>query len=87
MKLDSKAFALSLGAVSGIISSICALLLLIAPNFTYTIANYIAHGLDLTKIAKPVTAGGAITGIVLAVIFSYIAAYVFAELYNRWQKE
>lgn len=87
MKFDSKALALSFGAVSGIISIICGLLLLIAPDFAFTLANYIAHGADLEKIAKPATFGGVITGTIVVVILSYIAAYVFAELYNRWQKE
>lgn len=87
MKFDSKAFALSFAAISGIISIVCGLLLLIAPDFAFTLANYIAHGADLEKIAKPATFGGVITGTIVVVILSYIAAYVFAELYNRWQKE
>lgn len=87
MKFDSKALALSFGAVSGIVSAVCALLLLIAPGFAFTLANYIAHGADFTKIAKPVTFGGAIIGTILVAAFAYAAAYVFAELYNYEVRE
>lgn len=87
MKFDSKALALSFSTVSGFISIICGLLLLIAPDFAFTLANYIAHGTDLAKIAKPATFGGVIIGTALVAIFSYAAAYIFAEFYNRWQKE
>lgn len=87
MKFDSKALALSFSAVSGIVSAVCALLLWVAPDFAFTLAGYITHGADLAKIAKPVTIDGAIIGTILVAVFAYAAAYIFAEFYNRWQKE
>lgn len=87
MKFDSKAIALSFGIVSGAVSIICALLLLIAPDIAFTLANYIAHGADWAKIAKPVTLDGVIIGTILIAALSYAAAYVFAETYNSLAKE
>lgn len=87
MKFDSKALALSFSAISGIVSLICGLLLLIAPDFAFTLANYIAHGADFAKIAKAVTFGGVITGTIVVIILSYVTAYVFAELYNYEVRE
>lgn len=87
MKFDSKAIALSFSAVVGGISIVCALLLLIAPDLAFALANYIAHGTDLAKISKTATIDGAIIGTIMIMIFSYIAAYVFAEIYNWIAKE
>lgn len=87
MKFDSKAMALSSSIVVGVISIICGLLLLIAPDFLFAILNYIAHGVDLSKISMPATINGIITGTAINIVFSYIIAYAFAEIYNRLAKE
>ncbi len=87
MKFNSKAIALSFGIMAGLVSIICGLLLLIAPDFAFTLANYFTHGMDLAKISKPATVSGVLTGTIMIIALSYIIAYIFAEIYNRLVKE
>lgn len=82
MKFDSKSLALAASITSGIVYIICAVSLFLAPDFTYTVANYIFHGMDLSKTAEPIFFGGVMGGLALTVIFSYAIAYSFSEIYN-----
>mgnify|MGYP001616860821 CR=1 FL=1 len=82
-KLNAKRVALSLAIVSGVISIICALLILIAPEFTVSLFGAIFHGIDISQITKPITLGGAILGTVEIVILALIAGWLFASVYNK----
>ena len=81
-KLSAKRAALSLAAVSGIISIVCALLILIVPQFTMNLFGAIFHGIDISQITKPITFGGAILGTVEVIILGLIVGWLFAKIYN-----
>ena len=82
-KLNAKRVSLSLAAVAGIISIICALLILIAPQATMNLFGAIFHGIDLSQISKTATLGSSILGIIEAMILGWIAGWLFAVVYNK----
>jgi len=84
-KLDTKRVSLSLAAVSGILSAVCALLIAVAPQFTVSFFGAIFHGVDLTKIQKTMTLSDAILGIVVVIIIALIVGWLFAKIYNSFK--
>ena len=81
-ELDAKKVSLSLAAVSGIVSAICALLIAIAPKFATNLFGTIFHGIDLTKIPKTMTFGSAILGIIELIVIALVVGWLFAKIYN-----
>jgi len=84
-KLSAKRVSLSLATLTGIISIICALLIAIAPQFTIKFFGAIFHGINLSQIEKTMTLGGAITGIIAAIILALIIGWIFAVIYNKFK--
>ena len=82
-KLNAKIVSFSLAIVAGIISIVCALLIAIAPQATVNLFGSIFHGIDLSKIAKTMTIGGAILGTVEVIVIALIAGWLFAVIYNK----
>lgn len=81
-KLSAKRASLSLAAVGGILSAICAILIAIAPEPITKLFGAIFHGVDISQIIKPITLGGAIIGTVEVMIIGLIAGWLFTEIYN-----
>lgn len=81
-QLSPKIVALSLAIVSAILSIACALLLKLAPEATVSVFGSIFHGIDITKIATPVTLSGVLIGLVVIIILSSIVGWLFALIYN-----
>ena len=81
-KLNAKRVSLSLAAVAGIISIICALLILIAPQATMNLFGAIFHGIDISQITKTITLGGALLGTVEVIVIGLIAGWLYAKIYN-----
>ena len=81
-QLNPKRVALSLGIVSGIVSALCALLIAVAPSFIINIFGEIFHGIDISKITKSITLGGALLGTIEAIILAFIIGWLFAKVYN-----
>lgn len=84
-KLDPKRVSLSLAAVSGILSAVCALLIVVAPQFTINLFGTIFHGIDLAKIEKTMTFSEAILGIVVVIVLALIVGWLFAKIYNAFK--
>ena len=81
-KLNAKRVSLSLAAVAGIISIVCALLILITPQDTINLFGEIFHGIDIRQITKQITPGGALLGTIEVIIIALIAGWLFAKIYN-----
>ncbi len=81
-KLNAKRVSLSLAAVSGILSAVCALLIAVAPKFIVGLFGAIFHGIDLTKIQKTMTFNSAVLGTVEVTILALIVGWLFAKIYN-----
>ena len=81
-KLNPKVVSLSLAGVSGILSIMCAVLIAIAPQATLNFFGSIFHGMNITKIAQPITILGVLTGLIAVIIISLITGWLFAVIYN-----
>ena len=82
-KMNARRVSFSLGYVAGIISIVCALLIWIAPESTTKLFDAIFHGLDISKIASPITLSGAILGTIEVIIIALISGWLFAVIYNK----
>lgn len=82
-KLNAKRVSLSLAAVGGIVSVVCAILLAIAPKFTINLFGAIFHSIDMSQITKPITFGRAVFGTVEVIVIALIAGWLFAVIYNK----
>ena len=80
-KLSVKRVSMSLAVVAGIISIVCALLILIAPQATVNLFGEIFHGIDISQITKPITLGGALLGTIEVIIMALIAGWLFVVIY------
>lgn len=73
----------ALAIVSGILYLACALLFAVAPQAMLNLANNLFHGLDITQIAKTsMTFGGVLAGLIQAIVYAWIAGWLFAAVYN-----
>ena len=81
--LSIRRVSFSLAAVAGIISIVCVLLILIAPQTAVNLFGAIFHGIDLTQITKPITLVGALIGTIEVIVIALIVGWLFATVYNR----
>lgn len=84
MKLDSKPLALAGGIMLSIVSLICAVLLLVVPTFAFSLFGTIVHGIDLAQIAKEVTLGSVLIGLIVTFVFGYLFGWFLAVFYNAF---
>ncbi len=87
-RINENALALSAGIVSVLAYIVCLIFVAVLPlEAIIAIGNYMSHGVDIAKIAaKNITLGSVFVGTIGWFVVSYIAAYVFAYLYNRLAK-
>ncbi|MDO8517137.1 MAG: DUF5676 family membrane protein [Nanoarchaeota archaeon] len=83
-KLNTKKIALSLTIVSGILYIICALFVVIFPNFATMLFSNLFHGIDITRIATTnISFASILSGFIQMIIYAFIAGWLFAQIYNR----
>ena len=70
-------------------SLICCVLVTVAPDFSFSIANSWFHmiNLDVVQEDQPVDFGTAIVGAFSLGVVTWVAFYAFAEVYNRLAKK
>lgn len=83
MELDKNKFALAAGTTMGVWYVICATLVAIVPDLAMKLFSWIAH---LVNVEAAVSFPGVIFGFVEVIVLTYITAYVFAWLHNRFMK-
>lgn len=81
-KLHPAVVSLSLVTVSIVLSLLCAVFIALAPEFSIIFFGSIFHGLDISKIAAPVTISGVITGLVAITIVAGFSGWMFSAIYN-----
>jgi len=84
MQLDKNKFSLAAAATIGVLYIICAILVALAPNAALNLLGWLVH---LVNLQAGISFPGAIYGFAEAVVLSYLAAYVFAWLHNRFMKQ
>lgn len=81
---NTKKAMVAAALAGGILSLICAFFVAIAPQATLKIGNTIAHGVDITMIAKQnMTVGSVIIGVIVVAIISAVTVGIFGYFYNK----
>ena len=81
-QLNVKLVVASVTIVSVIISWLCALLIAIFPSSTLNFFGSIFHGIDINKIASPITLLGVIISTIAVIIIASVTSWIFAVTYN-----
>ena len=82
MKLDLRALAFSEALVGSALFVICAAFIVLAPDATASATKYLFH-IDLSGIARPVSWGGFLSGLVVFTLFMGFVGLVWGWFYNR----
>ena len=82
MSLDPRAFGLAAGATAAALFTICALIVAVVPGAATGFFGYILH-LDLTGLARPVTVGNFVGGLLAWTIGVGIVFGLAGVCYNR----
>ena len=87
-KLDTSAFAMAAAWAVGVFYFICAIFVALWHDLALKLVGWVWHLLNIGEIAGDVqvTFGSFLVGLVQVVIYSYIAAWFFAWLYNKFSK-
>lgn len=72
-----------LAATVGILYVICAIAYVIFPALTKASFIFMMHGLNVESLFTPIQFFPTVIGLVVSVIYSYIAGYLFAYLWNK----
>lgn len=83
MKLNAHAAGSSCAAITGLAYVVCAAAYALFPSATLAFFNYVFHGLDFRKVAVGMTWGGAVAGLLIAVVGAYVLTWLWATWYNR----
>ncbi|OGD25223.1 hypothetical protein A2819_02525 [Candidatus Azambacteria bacterium RIFCSPHIGHO2_01_FULL_40_24] len=84
MELDKNKFAMAAGAVMGVWYVICAAFVALVPDLAMKLFSWMVHlvNLEVGVVGFP----EAIYGFVEVIVLTYVTAYVFAWLHNRFMK-
>ena len=78
MKLAKNKFALAAAGTLGIVYIICAVVVAIAPAFALKLFGWLLHLVSADQFTARVTAIGFVIGLIQILVYSYIAALIFA---------
>lgn len=86
--LDAKAFANATAAVVAVWVVACAVLVYIAPDLLFTLAQSWTHGMNLAPLRTSLTPnlGSVLFGLVAASGLTWVTTYATVTLYNRFAK-
>ena len=82
MTLDTRAFSFAAGATAGMLFSLCAAAVAVAPGATTAFLGLILH-LDLTGVVRPLTLPGFLVGLVTWTLGTGLTFGLAAVIYNR----
>lgn len=84
--INKHGFALAAGGVIGAIYVVCAIFVALWPQGALQLLGWLVHLINVEKFAGAVamTFGGFIWGLVQAVVYSYIGAWLVAWLHNKF---
>ena len=84
-KLDTNKFSLAAAITMGIIYFVCAVFVILWPDFAIQLLGWLVHLVNLNADVQ-ITFTGFIFGLIQVLIYTYIGALVFAWLHNRFLK-
>lgn len=80
--IDSRSFGIAAGAAAGIVFVLCAAAIAIAPMTAAAFFGYVMHA-DLAQIARAMTVGGFVVGLLFWSIGTGLVFGLGATIYNR----
>lgn len=83
-KVNTLGAGIALAVTFALISGLCAIAFMVAPDATLDFFSAFIHGLDLTamKSAAPLSLGRVLYGVIGLSIVGFIVGFVFAWTYN-----
>lgn len=86
MEIQKHPFSLAVATTFGIMYVLCAAFTALSPELALKLLGWVAHIVNVDKFAGgvEVTLGGVAMGLLEIVVYGYVAAYLFASLYNRF---
>ena len=81
MKLNAGAFGGAAGLAAAALFTLCAAFVAVAPGTATGVFGYVLH-LDLTTLARPLTVGSFVGGLLFWAIGSALAFAAAARIYN-----
>jgi 2TM family of unknown function (DUF5676) len=83
-KVNPLGAGIALAATFALLSALCAIAFVVAPDATIDFFSAFMHGLDLksVKSAAPLSLGRVVYGIIGLSIVGFITGFVFAWTYN-----
>lgn len=85
-QINKKGFALAAGGVMGAIYVVCAIFVALWPDFAMQLFGWLVHLVNVDKFAGDVviTFGSFLAGLIQAVVYAFIGAWLIAWLHNRF---
>lgn len=89
MKYNPHLMAKAAAVTIGLVYLGCWLFLWLLPDFSWNVARTWFHGMDITKIAVPVSTDPAsiLIGLVSSVALTWLVVYVYGMTYNMMLKK
>ena len=86
MALNKQKLALASAATFGVAYTVCAVLVMVAPDFALQLLGWVAHIVNVDKFAGDVaiTFSGLVAGLIQVLVYTYLVAWLFAWFYNRF---
>ena len=81
--LNARAFGLAAATIAGVLTTVCALAIAIAPQATTAVASTLIH-LDLSEMSRSLTWGGYFSGLIGWTVGAGVVFWAAASLYNRF---
>ena len=88
MELNKQKFSLAAAGTMGIVYVVCAVFVALWPDFALQLFGWLVHLVNVDKFAGDVaiTFGGFIWGLVQTVVYTYVGAWIFAALHNKFMR-
>lgn len=88
MELKKGKLALAAAATFGVAYVVCAIFVILWPDFSIQLVGWLFHLLNVEQFAGDVaiTPGAFIGGLVEVIVYSYLVAWLFAWFYNRFNR-
>ena len=81
MSLDKNKFSFSIASTAGIIYIVCSIFVYLWPDVSSSLMQWLTHLANLDE--RAVTLPAVLGGLVQVVVYSYIAAWIFAFIHNH----
>ena len=89
MELNTQKFSLAVALTMGVIYIVCAVFVVLWPDFALQLFGWLVHLVNVDKFAGDVqiTALGFIIGLLQAMVYTYLVALLGAWLHNKFLKK